>query len=263
MKTSNKILFSAFGIVLLGIIIILLYIRVNLSLDMVEGSGNVVTERREVAEFRRIDVRGNIRLHISQGDEYSMSIEADDNLVHLVMAKPVQDKLYVYLEKGIHKDATMNIHIQTTQLTELTVSAGARAFASDTIHGVSFKHVLQAGAQSDLILDFERMDLLVQAGGVSSLSGRVYHAQVSSLAGAIINAQYLEVEDLEINGRAGSINTFHVNRSISGRARNGAIVNYSGEPDVEDLRIERGGLIQISMDGEEMFPHAFDFPENK
>ncbi|TVR40750.1 MAG: DUF2807 domain-containing protein [Bacteroidia bacterium] len=261
MRTTNKILISAFGIVLLFVIIALLYIRINLTLETVEGSGNVIIERREVAEFQRIDVRGNIRLHISQGDENSMSIEADDNLVELVIAKQDQDKLYLYLAKGIHKDATMNISLQIKQLTELNVSAGTRVFANDTIRGVSLKHVLQAGSESNLTLEYENMNLLVQAGGISNLSGSVSHASVSSLAGAIINAQKLEVENLEINGRAGSINTFHVTGTISGRARNGAIVNYTGEPDLKDFRSERGGLIQISVEGEEIFPNTFGLPE--
>ena len=52
----------------------------------VKGSGNVITETREVADFQRVSIKGIGTLILQQGSQESLTIEGDDNLLALIDA---------------------------------------------------------------------------------------------------------------------------------------------------------------------------------
>ena len=51
------------------------------TIDRVKGSGKLITESREVREFDRIVLNGSGEVVITQGDEESLSVETDDNIM--------------------------------------------------------------------------------------------------------------------------------------------------------------------------------------
>lgn len=48
---------------------------------VVRGSGNVVTEQRQVSGFNCIDLSGSGKLIIAQGSSEGLTIEAEDNII--------------------------------------------------------------------------------------------------------------------------------------------------------------------------------------
>ncbi len=61
--------------------IVLALLLVSSGCSTVSGSGNVVTETRQVSGFNRIDLAGSGEVTIQQGDAESLTIEADDNVL--------------------------------------------------------------------------------------------------------------------------------------------------------------------------------------
>jgi len=51
---------------------------------LVQGSGNIIVEDRDVSGFERISMAGAGRIIIAQGDHESLSIETDDNLLEYI-----------------------------------------------------------------------------------------------------------------------------------------------------------------------------------
>ena len=52
--------------------------------DGIEGSGDVITETRDVAGFRRIVLVGEGNVIITQGDSESLEVTTDDNLMQYI-----------------------------------------------------------------------------------------------------------------------------------------------------------------------------------
>ena len=50
----------------------------------VKGSGNVVTKERDVSGFDKVVVSGLGRVIVTQGDEESLTVETDDNLMQYI-----------------------------------------------------------------------------------------------------------------------------------------------------------------------------------
>ena len=53
----------------------------------IKGSGNVVTEERDVSGFDRVALSGFGEVIITQGDKESLTVETDDNLMRYIETK--------------------------------------------------------------------------------------------------------------------------------------------------------------------------------
>ncbi|MBN1872859.1 MAG: DUF2807 domain-containing protein, partial [Anaerolineae bacterium] len=59
-------------------------INIDIDVEKVEGSGNVIEETRDVRDFSRVRLAGFGRLHIERGDTESLRIKAEDNLLQYI-----------------------------------------------------------------------------------------------------------------------------------------------------------------------------------
>ena len=66
---------------LLLLILLLPFLLSACGLDILDGSGDVISESREVSDFNRVVFGGVGELQLTQGDQESLTVTADDNLL--------------------------------------------------------------------------------------------------------------------------------------------------------------------------------------
>ena len=67
-----------------------------------EGNGHRVRETRVVPEFSRIDVDGSFDVAVEQGDEPSVKVSIDSNLIRFVRTHVVGDTLHIDSPESLH-----------------------------------------------------------------------------------------------------------------------------------------------------------------
>ncbi len=244
MKTTNTILLVAFVVLIVAIISLMVYLRASISFDVVEGSGNVIRKEVETRDFQNLVLRGRLHAYLSADTTDRIIIEADDNLVDLVVREYSNGTLTVYLDQPISKGSVMNIYVHAMDLNSLHLSAGSVAHTEKPLTGKNFEHILQAGAKSTLHLHYEKMDLKAHAGAVTNLEGMVDTFRVVSAAGAVVDAHGLRVNICDIEAKAGSVNNLYVTGALHGSASHGAVIHYGGNPPDIQIDTNRGGHIE-------------------
>ncbi len=112
MKTNLKKNNWTRNIVRITLIIILVSIFVVSIVScgrVVRGSGNVISENRDVSGFNKVSVSGSGHLHIVQGDEESLTIEAEDNILPLITTKVSGGTLTIGFKSGTSINTTKSI----------------------------------------------------------------------------------------------------------------------------------------------------------
>jgi Putative auto-transporter adhesin, head GIN domain len=66
------------------------------------GSGNVVSESRDVGDFTEVELSGVGQLHITQTGSESLNIEAEDNILPLLTSEVRGHRLVLGTEPGAH-----------------------------------------------------------------------------------------------------------------------------------------------------------------
>ena len=77
----------------------------------VNGSGDLITEVREVSGFDSIDLDGSGEVIITQGAGETLTVETDDNLMEHVETEVRGDTLHLGFKPGI-RDAFFNCDVR-------------------------------------------------------------------------------------------------------------------------------------------------------
>ena len=77
--------------------------------DAVRGSGDIVTEVREVSDFSEVHLEGSGDVVVEMGENESLTVEADDNLLELITTSVRGSRLVIEFEldswQAVHPDA--------------------------------------------------------------------------------------------------------------------------------------------------------------
>ncbi len=245
MKTTNRILLTLFVLILIGITITLIYIRVqvvNISEPM--GSGNIITEQRELQGFHSIKVSGNFNVNLHEDTISKLVINADDNLVDLITTDIDKGVLQIIFLPRQTRHRRIDIDVYYHGLISLEATAGARLSNTDTIRAISFHHHVGSGAQSDLVIDVDELKLNSSAGAKAELKGfaRTVNAECSS--GAQIRAMDLIAENCAIKVSSGANAHIFVEKELSVNASSGSNIRYKGNPTIKDFSTSGGANVR-------------------
>lgn len=92
----------------------------------VKGSGNVKTEKREVSNFKSIDVSGAFEVEITAQKDFSLEVEADDNLLELIKTEVDDGTLEIKSQKSLKTSNPLKIRISAPDINSLELSGASK-----------------------------------------------------------------------------------------------------------------------------------------
>ncbi len=244
MKTTNKILLATLIAILAVSTILMVIVRLNVNFrPLTEGSMNVVSENRQISSFNAIEASGPMKVELLQGDDFGLTIEADDNLMELIVTEVNDQVLTIRMKERVINYNALNVKVAFVTLEALKLSAGASVYSLNTIVGHTLKHIISSGAISELELNFEELIVEASSGARAKLAGKVRELFIDSSSGSGVMASDLQAENASIKTSSGSVNHVFVNNEISVDASSGAVVNYGGRPTIRNLKTSSGGAV--------------------
>jgi hypothetical protein len=100
-------------------VVFTLLILSSCSKDDYSGSGNTISELREVSAFAKISSEGTFVVNITQGSKQYVEVIADDNIINRVKTAVSGDQLKIYLEDGNYQNIYLEVNITVPDLTEI------------------------------------------------------------------------------------------------------------------------------------------------
>ena len=244
MKTANKILLIAFGLLLVSIVSLMLVIRKELSKEPLTGSGQVITETRETLPFMDIEVSGKLEVHLQQGDSLEITVEADDNLLEFIDTRIEDNKLRIGLTSRVSTESQILVNITLPDISRLRASSNASIVTSDQLTGSYFEIELSSGAHSTLDLNFEKVKIALSSGAEATLYGEANKLFVESSTGSDLDARYFKAANCDITTRSGSESKVYVTEFLKATARSGSSIYFRGEPSRREWFTSGGGTIK-------------------
>ena len=148
----------------------------------VKGSGNVISESRQVPEFRELRLEGRGKVALSKGNRSSIEVTSDDNILSSIETEVKNGKLVISHEKGKHLRPTkLNYTITVKDLAGISIAGsgdinGKSRFVSDDFYA-------QISGSGDITLAVEtaRLESDISGSGSIYLSGlaETYDARIT------------------------------------------------------------------------------------
>lgn len=189
-----------------------------------EGSGNAKTETRNVTGFNKVEAGGAVNVQITAQKDFSVSVEADDNLLAGIKTEISGDTLKIYSEDRISPKTSINVKISMPEIVGLELSGAS----SGNVSGVKSDLVeLNANGASKIKIDGEVIKLNADASGASK-----------------IDAENLKTEDADVDASGASSATVAGTEELNLNASGASKISYIGEP--KRIKQDASGASSIS-----------------
>jgi hypothetical protein len=171
----------------------------------VHGNGNTRTEDRPVSDFKNVEIGGAAKVLISQGDQASVKLEGDDNLLQYITVRQEGDKIYIHEKDGIHLVSNNNLRIYVTAplFHSIDVSGACDVTGQTKISSQEHLDVELSGA-GNLKMEIDAPSIKVECSGTGAiyLKGQTKNAEIgiSGVGSAHCYDLMAENTSVEISG---------------------------------------------------------------
>ena len=182
----------------------------------VTGSGNIVTDRRDVSGFKGLDVGGIFKVQATAQSEYGVEVVVDDNIAPMIKTEVTGGILHIDLDGHVKTRGPILVRVSAPDLESIEAS----------------------GASNVSVSNLNNDSLSVNTSGASkiSLSGETAKLTVDVSGASNINAGGLKAVDANVEASGAS----HVDVFATGKlytdASGASRITYSGAPSSVDRK---------------------------
>lgn len=207
-----------------------------------EGNGEVVSETRTISEdFTRISASEGLQVYISQDDEFSIKVEADENIIDLIATDTRNGKLRIHALENIGR-ATKNVYVSLPKITALSGSSGAYLASKETLESTELEINGSSGANLKIDVVTNEIEIDASSGASLNIDGTANEAVIDVSSGGSINASDLQTKNCNAEASSGGNVKVKVSDNLYADAGSGGNISYSGDPTVTKKKSVSGGV---------------------
>ncbi len=241
MKTTLKL-------IALFITLTLASCNANLNLgDGIDGSGNVVTEKRNITTpFNKISASTGVEVIVDQSETTEVEVEVDDNLMEHIVTKVENGTLIIKIDGNINTMESAIVRVSTKTIEGLESSSGASIRSKSTLKGANLMVKTSSGATINTDLEYEKVSSESTSGSEIKLSGKALALDTKSSSGSEIDAKDLAANEITAQSTSGSNTTVNPIVLLNAKASSGSSIDYIKEPKKVIKEETSGGSVSLN-----------------
>jgi hypothetical protein len=176
----------------------------------VQGSGNTQTEKRDVAGFKSVEVSGALQVEIAAGKEFSVEVQADDNLLPLIKTEVEGGVLRIRSEKRISPKGPLVIRVSAPDIDGIDAS----------------------GASGIMLSGVKNSALRVESSGASKINveGTTGTLTVDVSGASTVDASNLPSENANVEASGACSVKVNATNEVQAEASGASKIRYLGAP---------------------------------
>jgi hypothetical protein len=210
----------------------------------ISGNGNVVEESRDVAGFTGVEVSTGIDVFLTQGNEFDVVVEADENLQEVILTELKGDRLVIRTDHvNIRSAKAKKVHVTLPELTDLKISSAGDCVGQTPFECQDLRLSISSAGDLTLEVDADRIDLDISSSGDAKLAGSAEELDASLSSAGDLNAFDLIAGKVEVSvSSAGDARVFATDE-ISMTASSAGNIYYRGNAQVVHSNSSSAGSI--------------------
>jgi hypothetical protein len=221
---------------LVTVLVVLVLVGQGCDIKVVRGSGAVIEEEREVNDFDSVLLTGMGNVYVELGDEETLTIEAEDNLLKHLKSKVKGRTLEIGTDDNVnlHPQEPINFYLTVKELDSVEISGSGDVRLPEWLAG-SFSIAISGSGDVRIdSLNANWLDVEISGSGHADISGGQVEKQNIEISGSgDYRARDLECSRAEVrvsgSGEATVWALDELEIDISGSGD----VYYVGDPHVE------------------------------
>ncbi len=189
----------------------------------VKGSGITTTEDRTAGYISNIDVTGDFIININCGKQDSIKVEAEDNILPLIVTKVEDENLTITTKKDITALREIRITVNLHSLKELDSDGKSKIKVKD--------------------LHTDELDVSANEEGVIELEGKVDELNITIDDEAKVLAKSVITKRTYVSIYGDGKAEVNARKYLDARVKGKGVIDYWGDPEEISIKASGGGAV--------------------
>jgi len=209
----------------------------------VTGHGKVVTKERNLDSFTGVKVSSGIDVYLKQGNNETVTVEADENLHEYILTEVRNGVLNVYSEYNIREAERKRVYVTMKEVNSVKTTSAGDVIGESPISNDKLE--LSASSAGDIKLEVhvKNLDVDISSSGDISLSGETDMLRADLSSAGDLNAYDLRAREADISVSSAGDADVYASERITARASSAGDINYKGDPKYVDAHSSSAGGI--------------------
>jgi hypothetical protein len=206
------------------------------------------------SNFHKISIKGIMTVHLAQGKENTVKIEAEDRDMEKIkvevskgtlsvrqdLMKTLDGKEWQYDNDRRQK---IKVWITFTDIREIQAQRGALVQMEETFKTTSLLIDTGSGAELKMVLDVEALKLDAVSGAILTLTGKASFQESKANTGGELKLFSLESQDVIVRANTGGKAEVYATKTLEANAGTGGVVVFKGNPRNRAINNSLGGEV--------------------
>tara|TARA_R110001583_G_scaffold82151_2_gene218299 strand:- start:347 stop:1069 length:723 start_codon:yes stop_codon:yes gene_type:complete len=213
----------------------------------IKGNNHVVTEDRSISSnFDEIKVQQGIHLYITQDNSTELKVEADENIIDILITEVKNNELKIYFEKNVYRAKARNVYLSVNDIKKIKASSGASVKSENTLQLNSLVLEASSGSSIKIHVNANEVTSETSSGANIAIFGKTASFNASASSGSSIDADELESIDAFAKASSGANINVNVSGKLTAKASSGGDIDYEGNPIDVNKDTSSGGSVSGS-----------------
>jgi Putative auto-transporter adhesin, head GIN domain len=196
----------------------------------VKGSGNLISEERQVSEFNQIVLKGMGKITLASGEQQNLNIKTDDNIVSLIETTVRNGELKISHNAWNIRPTTLEFLITVKDLKGVAVSGSGNISGKDRFFSEDFFINVSGSGNISLDLETQQLDSDVSGSGLIRLAGKSNSHDASITGSGKIRAFDMETRNASISITGSGDCNLNVSEKLQAKVTGSGDLRYKGRP---------------------------------
>ena len=212
--------------------LMLMLVSVPLVAQHLKGNGNMQTQDRKVSGFTGIDVSGGFSVEITQGNNESVRLEAEENLLDNIKTEVRDGVLRIYNDRSLSSTKGMKAYITVKQLDKIEIRGGVKVVGKSTFKTNTMKLDMSGGSKVTLAVDAKQVRADMSGASKVELTGKTEELTMEMSGASNVDASELIARDVRVGASGASKVKVHADKMLHIDASGASAVYYKGSPSI-------------------------------
>ena len=214
----------------------------------IEGSGNIITQARNVGKASKVKLAGSFDVELTPGTVTKVEVVGDDNILPFIIAEEQEGFLVIKTKKNISYNSTEGIKIKivTPQLENLQLAGSGNIIGQGKFIGAD-KLVLKIAGSGDIKLEVNtpKIEANIAGSGSIRLTGETKDETIKIAGVGDYLSEGLMAENATVSiAGSGDVKAF-VSTSLDVHIAGSGTVYYKGNPSIKQKVAGSGDIKKL------------------
>lgn len=218
----------------------------NAQWKKIKGNGTVIEEQRSVGNFDKVSVSGHYRVTLQEGDEGTVTVSAEENLMDYIETEVKGGKLKIGTKKGysIRSTEQIEVLVNYSAINGISMSGSGRLTANEPINATNFDMAVSGSGKIEVELKASDVSARISGSGSVNLAGESDQMDCAISGSGNINGYEMTVDKVTARISGSGSAKLHVKNEIDASTSGSGNIRYTGDPSIIKAKSSGSGSVK-------------------